>query len=91
METWEHLSPEQKGQARQLHDQMQQLAPERRQAVTNEIQTLRGMPPAARQRALDSDAVKNRFSPQEQDMLNNASKLPLAAPAQPPAAGQGPQ
>jgi len=82
METWEHLTPEQKQQARQLHEQMQQLPPDRRQAIRNAVQTLRAMPPEARQRAIESDAYKNRFTPQERDMLNKASRLPLA-PAEP--------
>jgi hypothetical protein len=82
METWEHLTPQQKGEARQLHSQLQQLPPERRQAVQNAIQALRGMPPDARQRAIESGRFNN-FSPQERDLLNGVSQLPLA-PAQPP-------
>jgi Protein of unknown function (DUF3106) len=82
METWEHLTPEQKSQARQLHSQMQSLPPDRRQAIRNAVQTLRAMPPEARQRLIDSDAYKSRFSPRELEMLNNASRLPLA-PAEP--------
>jgi len=82
METWEHLTPEQKQQVRQLHEQMQQLPPDRRQAVRNAVQTLRAMPPEARRRQIDSDAYKKQFSPQERNMLNGASKLPLA-PAEP--------
>jgi len=82
METWEHLTPEQKSQAREFHQQMQQLPPERQQAVRNAIQSLRAMPPEARQRAIESDAYKQRFSPQERQMLDGASRLPLA-PAEP--------
>ncbi|HXY16037.1 MAG TPA: DUF3106 domain-containing protein [Terriglobales bacterium] len=82
MEIWEHLTPQQKQQARQLHQQMQQLPPDRRQAVRNAVQSLRAMPPEARQRTIDSDAYRSHFSPQELEMLNNASRLPLA-PAEP--------
>ena len=82
MEIWEHLTPEQKQQARQLHNQMQELPPDRRQAVRNAVQSLRAMPPEARQRMINSDAYRSRFSPQELDMLNNASRMPLA-PAEP--------
>jgi len=78
METWEHLTPEQKQQARDFHSQMQQLPPERRQAVQNAIHSLRGMPPEARQHEIDSDNYKKQFSPHERDMLGSASKLPLA-------------
>ena len=69
-------------QARQIHSQMQQLPPERRQAVQNAVKALRGMPPEARQREIDSDSYKKQFSPQERDVLSGASKLPLA-PAEP--------
>ncbi|HXW93944.1 MAG TPA: DUF3106 domain-containing protein [Terriglobales bacterium] len=82
METWEHLTPEQKQQARELHFQMRQLPLDRRQAIRNAVQSLRAMPPEARQRAIESDAYKSRFTPQEREMLNNASRLPLA-PAEP--------
>jgi len=82
METWEHLTPGQKQQARQLHEQMQQLPLDRRQAIRNAVQSLRAMPPEARQRTIDSEAYKSRFTAQEREMLNNASRLPLA-PAEP--------
>lgn len=78
METWEHLTPQQKDQARQLHSQMQELSPDRREAVRNAVQALRAMPPEARQRQIESDRYKNMFSPHEREMLNNASRLPLA-------------
>jgi hypothetical protein len=82
METWEHLTPQQKGEARQFHSQLQQLPPERRQAMQNAIQALRGMPPDARQRAIESGRFSD-YSPQERDILNGVSRLPLA-PTQPP-------
>jgi hypothetical protein len=81
METWEHLTPEQKNQARQLHDQMQSLPPNRQQAVRNAVGALRAMPPDARQRAINSDDYKARFSPQERSILDGATKLPLAPSA----------
>jgi hypothetical protein len=65
-----------------LHSQLQQLPPERRQAVQNAIQALRAMPPDARARAFAAGRF-NSFSPQERDLLNGVSRLPLA-PAQPP-------
>jgi hypothetical protein len=80
METWEHLTPEQKGQARGLYQRWQQLPPDRRQAVKGALQTLRAMPPDARQRAIESDDYKKRFTPEERNMLDGASKLPLAPP-----------
>jgi len=80
-EVWEHLKPQQRQEFRNFSAQYNGLPPERRQAVKNAIQTLRAMPPEARQRELQSGRF-NQFSPQERQMLNDASTLPLA-PAQP--------
>jgi hypothetical protein len=63
----------------QLNNNMQQLPPERRQAVENAIRALRGMPPDARQRAIDSGRF-DQFSEQERGLLNGVSHLPLAPP-----------
>jgi Protein of unknown function (DUF3106) len=82
METWEHLTPQQKEGARRVYSQMQQLPPDRRPAVQNAIRALRGMPPDARRRAIESGRF-SQYSPQERDILNGASQLPLAP--QPPA------
>ena len=77
METWEHLTPQQKQQFRATDSQFRNLPPDRRQAVRNAIETLRAMPPQARQRAIESGRF-SQFSPQEKDVLNNAARLPLA-------------
>jgi len=86
METWEHLTPSQKQEARGLFQQMRSLPPDRRQMMESAIRNLRGMPPGQRQQVLESPDFKSRFSPQEQDMLNGISRLPLA-PATPPGEG----
>jgi hypothetical protein len=86
METWEHLTPSQKQEARGLFQQMRSLPPDRRQMMEGAIRNLRGMPPAQRQQVLESPDFKSRFSPQEQEMLNGISRLPLA-PATPPGEG----
>jgi hypothetical protein len=77
METWEHLTPQQKTEARQVYSGIRSLPPERRQAMQNAINALRAMPPDARQRAIESGRF-SQFSPQEREMLNGVSKLPLA-------------
>lgn len=77
METWEHLTPQQKTQARQVFSQIKSLPPERRNAMQNAINSLRAMPPQARQRAIESGRF-SQFSPQEREMLNGVSELPLA-------------
>jgi hypothetical protein len=85
METWEHLTPEQKGQARQLFGELQQLPPERRRILGTAIRDLRAMPPEQRQQVIDSERFRGLFSPQERDLLRGASRLPLA----PAESGQG--
>jgi hypothetical protein len=82
METWEHLTPQQKQDFRGIGQQFNGLSPDRRRAVRNAIETLRAMPPAARQREVESGRF-SQFSPQERQILDGASRLPLApAPAQ---------
>jgi hypothetical protein len=78
METWEHLTPQQKQQARQVFGQLQQLPPDRRRMVGTAIRNLRAMPPEQRQEVIDSDRFRSMFSLQERDLLNNATRLPLA-------------
>ena len=87
-EVWEHLKPQQRQDFRNFASQYNSLPPDRRQAVRNAIQTLRAMPPEARQREIQSGRF-SQFSPQERQMLDNASNLPLA-PAQPGANQPGP-
>jgi hypothetical protein len=82
METWEHLTPQQKSEARQVYSQIRQLPPDRRNAMQNAINALRAMPPDARQRALESGRF-SEYSPQERELLNGVSQLPLA-PAEAP-------
>jgi hypothetical protein len=88
METWEHLTPQQKQEFRSFDSQYKNLPPDRRQAVRNAIETLRAMPPQARQREIESGRF-SQFSPQERQVLDGASRLPLA-PA-PPSAPQNEQ
>ena len=88
-EVWEHLKPQQRQEFRSFASQYNGLPPERRQAVKNAIQTLRAMPPDARQRELQSGRF-NQFSPQERQLLNDASSLPLA-PAQPSSQSEPPR
>ena len=77
METWEHLTPQQKSEARQVYSQIRQLPPDRRNAMQNAINALRAMPPDARQRALESGRF-SQYSPQERELLNGVTQLPLA-------------
>src|SRR5262249_61169199 len=92
--TGEHMTPQQRQDFRSLNSQYRNMPPERRQAVRNAIQTLRAMPPEARQREIQSGRF-SQFSPDEKQVLNDASRLPLApSPPQTPSdeqRGTGPQ
>ena len=90
METWEHLTSQQKQQFRSFDSQYRNLPPDRRQAVKNALDTLRAMPPDARRREIQSGRF-SQFSPQEREVLNGASQLPLAPTPQPPPSNTGPQ
>ncbi len=78
METWEHLTPEQKQQARQIFGQIRQLPPGRQRAVGTAIHDLRSMPPELRERIINSERFKGMFSDQEREMMRGATRLPLA-------------
>ena len=80
METWEHLTRDQKEQARQVFGQMRQLPPDRQRMVTTAVRDLRAMPPDQRERVIDSDRFKGMFSDQEREMMRGAARLPLAPP-----------
>ncbi len=80
METWEHLTPGQKQQAREVFGRMRQLPLDRRRMVGTAIRDLRAMPPGQREQIIDSNRFKGMFSPQERDIMRGASRLPLAPP-----------
>jgi hypothetical protein len=80
METWEHLTPAQKQEARQLFGQLRALPPDRKQVVTTAIEDLRGMTPEQREQVIDSDRYKGMFSDSERDLMRDAARLPLSPP-----------
>lgn len=83
METWEHLTREQKQQARQIFMEMRELPPGRRFLVRQAIRELRAMPPDVREREIDSDQYRSRFTDHEREMIRGISRLPLAPPEEP--------
>jgi hypothetical protein len=91
METWEHLTPNQKQQARQVFGQMQQLPPDRRRLVHKAIDDLRAMPPDQREQIINSDRFKGMFSDQERGLMQGATRLPLAPPDSGDQPGQLPE
>ena len=78
METWEHLTPQQKQTARGVYQQMQKLPPGRRDMVSNAIRELRQLPSEQRREMLNSPRYRNMFTPQERNMLDGITQLPLA-------------
>ena len=53
------------------------VPPDQQQKALESDPQFRNLPPE-RQQVIDSDRFRDMFSPQERDLLNNASKLPLA-------------
>ena len=80
METWEHLTHEQKQQARQIFFELRDLPPARRFLVREAVRQLRSMPPDQREREIDSDQYRSRFTDHERELIRGISRLPLAPP-----------
>ncbi len=86
METWEHLTREQKQQAKGLFQQIQQLPPQRRRMLSSAVRDMRELTPEQRDQLINSDRYRNMFSDHERELLSGAARLPLA----PGDAGQAP-
>jgi hypothetical protein len=88
MEMFEHLTPEQQQKVRSMFRDFRDLPAERRRALDQGLRFLQDMPADQRQKALDSDAFRNRFSDQERDLLRGMSGLGIAPggtqPSNPP-------
>ena len=67
------LPPEKQDLVRKEIRQFNQLPDERRQTLTKEFEQLRGMPDAERKSRLDSEDYKNKFSPEERQILQDLS------------------
>ncbi len=78
METWEHLTQDQKQQARQLFQEFKQLPSDRRLAVNRAIRGMRDLTPEQRDQLVNSEEYRNSFSLQERVILSGAAHLPLA-------------
>jgi hypothetical protein len=79
------LSPAQRQAARTVFFQYRDLTPPRRQAVAVAFRHLRDLPAGQRRPYLDSQAVKEEFSPHERDILEGLNKLLPGGPAPSPA------
>jgi hypothetical protein len=75
METFEHLPPAERQQLRSFYGQMRDLPVERRLAVRQAVRQLSGMTPAERERTLNSPQFRQRFSPQEQNLVRGLAQF----------------
>jgi hypothetical protein len=83
------LSPAQRQEAHLILPQWLDLTPPRRQAVMEAFRHLRDLPADQRQSYLQSQEVRERFSPHERDILNGLNRLlPSPHPADPPESDQ---
>jgi len=74
------LSPAQRQEARDLLPEWRSLTPGRRQAVMVAFRHLRDLPPDQRRAYLDSQYVREEFSPHERDILEGMNKLMADSP-----------
>jgi hypothetical protein len=66
---YEQMTPEQREKVRQRVEEMESLPKDRQNAVKQEIQRLQALPFAQRKKAVESEAFKQRFSPDEQRLV----------------------
>jgi hypothetical protein len=74
-EIFQGLTPEQKQDARNIFPQWRGLTPPRRQAVMVAFRHLRDLPSDQRRAFLDSERVREQFSPHERDILEGINRL----------------
>lgn len=78
------MSPEQRQQAQQLFGQWRQLAPERRRLLAERLERLRQVSPEDRQALLANPDFFSPLDVNEQQLLQNLSRLRQAMPARRP-------
>jgi len=69
------LPPQKQNQARDLFRRFSALPADRRQALQRELQQLRSLPDADRRARVASEDFRNRFSPSEQQMLQDLARV----------------
>ena len=69
------LPPEQQNHARELFRQFNSLPEDRRPMVKREYEQLRSMPESERNARMNSEAFRNRYSPAEQQMLHDLTRV----------------
>ena len=73
---FQRLPPEQQAALQERYQVFNKLPQERRTAIRMELQQLRTMRPADRAARLNSDEVKQNFSPEELSILRGVSGVP---------------
>jgi hypothetical protein len=73
-EAFSHLSPERQELVRKQMRRFGETPPERRKTLAREFQDLRNMSPADRQDRISSEEFRNRYSPEEREMLQDLSE-----------------
>ncbi|HZT32573.1 MAG TPA: DUF3106 domain-containing protein [Bryobacteraceae bacterium] len=79
------LPPEKQDMVRRDIGKFMQLPDERRQTLSKEFEQLRGLPESERQTRLNSEEFKNKYNPEERQMLGDLSGVLAAPPKQAPA------
>ena len=79
-EQFEQLPVDKQKRFRELYRSFNDLPEGRRGLVRNAYQRLRAMPPEKRKERLTSDQFRSRFSPSEQELLDNLTGLLTPAP-----------
>ena len=77
LQSFRELPPAERQNMRSLAQQLNQMGQPRRRIVRQELLRLRGMNDADRQSRLDSDNFRNLYSPEERELLNKLSALPV--------------
>ena len=73
------LPPERQEQTRQLFRRFTELPEDRQREIRRAARALRGLDEDRRKRRLESPAFRNRFSPEEQQLVRELLQLPLDA------------
>lgn len=74
VEHFSNLPPEKKREVRQQLQKLNSFPPERRQAVRQALMILQRLPDSERAARMNSDAFKNRFTPEEQKIILDLSE-----------------
>jgi hypothetical protein len=66
------MTPEQQEKFKEKLEIMRRLPKDRQNAVRQEIEQLRSLPPAERRKALEGDELRQNFSPDEQQLVRDS-------------------